>query len=80
MRDAGALCNVDVLPWDCWGAVPREDELNDEARCAWFDRLAALTQEPDRSFAELRRLCQEDPRLRVQETVRNAVRRRDEPL
>jgi hypothetical protein len=80
IRDAAALGNVEVLPWDCWGAMPRAYEPIDEVRCDLFDRLAALTQEPDTSFPELRRLCQEDPRLRVQETVRNAVRNRDEPL
>jgi hypothetical protein len=80
MRDAVALGNVEVLPWDCWGAMPRAHEPIDEARRGWFDRLAALTQEPDASLPELLRLCQEDRRLRLPGTVRNAVRRRDEPL
>ncbi len=80
MRDAAALANVEVLPWDCWGAMPREGEPIDEERCALFDRVAALTQEPDGAFPELLRLSQEDRRLRVPATVRNAVRRRDEPL
>jgi hypothetical protein len=80
MRDAAALGNVELLPWDCWGAMPREDETIDESCRALFDRLAALTQSPDGSFAELQRLCQEDGRLRVPPTVRNAVRMRDEPI
>jgi hypothetical protein len=80
MRDAAALGNIELLPWDCWGAMPSEDEPIDESRCALFDRLAALTRSPDSSFAELQRLCQDDSRLRVPATVRNAVRMRDEPL
>ena len=52
----------------------------DEQRCALFDRLAKLTQAPDASRTELLRLCQTDERLRVPETVRNAVRDREEPL
>jgi Transglutaminase-like superfamily len=80
MRDAAALCNIELLPWDCWGAMPQADEPIDESRSALFDRLAALTQSPDSSFAELRRLCRQDSRLRVPATVRNAVRMRDEPL
>jgi Transglutaminase-like superfamily len=80
MRDAAALGNLELLPWDCWGAMPTEDEAMGQARCALFDRLAALTQEPDRAFAELRGLVQDDDRLRVPPVVRNAVRRRDEPV
>jgi hypothetical protein len=80
MRDAAALGNIELLPWDCWGAMPQADEPIDESRCGLFDRLAALTQSPDSSFAELQRMCRQDSRLRVPATVRNAVRGRDELL
>jgi hypothetical protein len=80
MRDAAALGNIELLPWDCWGAMPEADEPIDESRCALFDRLATLTQSPDSSFAELQRLCRQDSRLRVPAAVRNAVRMRDELL
>jgi Transglutaminase-like superfamily len=80
MRDAAALGNLEVLPWDCWGAMPEEDEAIGDARCALFDRLAALTQWPDRAFDELRGLVRDDDRLRVPPVVHNAVRQRDEPL
>jgi Transglutaminase-like superfamily len=80
MRDAAALGNLEVLPWDCWGAMPDEDETIGDARGALFDRLAALTQSPDRAFAELRGLVRDDERLRVPTVVHNAVRQRDEPL
>jgi hypothetical protein len=80
MRDAAALGNLELLPWDCWGAMPKAYEPIDEARCALFDRLATLTHAPGDSFAELLGLCRADERLRVPATVRNAVRDRDEPL
>jgi len=80
MRDAAALGNLELLPWDCWGAMPEADEAIGDARCALFDRVAALTQAPDSGFAELRRLVREDDRLRVPAVVHNAVRRRDEPV
>jgi hypothetical protein len=80
MRDAAALGNTEVLPWDCWGAMPKENEPIDETRCVLFDRLASLTQTPDASRTALLRLCQTDERLRVPATVRNAVRGCDEPL
>ena len=80
MRDAAALGNLELLPWDCWGAMPAEDEAIGDARGALFDRLAALTRAPDRRFDELRRLVQDDDRLRVPPMVRNALRQRDEPV
>jgi hypothetical protein len=51
-----------------------EDPIDPEL-AALFDRLAALTQAPDASLADLRQLC-EDDRLRVPPEVRNAVRGR----
>jgi hypothetical protein len=80
MRDAAALGNLELLPWDCWGAMPAPDEPIDEDRNALFDRLAALTQAPDTTFADLRQLCQDDDRLRVPLTVHNALRGRDEAV
>ena len=80
MRDAAALGNLELLPWDCWGAMPDEDEVIGDSRCALFDRLAALTQAPDRAFDELRQLVRDDDRLRVPPSVHNAVRHRDEPV
>jgi hypothetical protein len=80
MRDAAALGNVELLPWDVWGAMPGpEDEIGDDL-AALFDRLAELTLDPDARVAELRQLCQEDERLRVPPKVRNAVRDRYEPI
>jgi hypothetical protein len=80
MRDAAALDNLELLPWDGWSAMPGpEDKINDELR-ALYDRLAALTQAPDANLAELRALCREDDRLRVPPTVHNYARQRHETL
>ena len=80
IRDAAALGNTEVLPWDCWGAMPEENEPVGEAGCALFGRLAALTLAPDDHHTELLRLCQTDEALRVPATVWNALRGHDEPL
>jgi hypothetical protein len=79
MRDAAALASIELLPWDCWGAMPMPDTLISSDDYVLFDRLAALTQTPDSAFAQLRELCQDD-RLRVPPVVRNAVRQRDEAI
>ncbi|MCA2213027.1 transglutaminase domain-containing protein [Jidongwangia harbinensis] len=74
-RDAAALTGVEVLPWDCWGVMPEPTDPVDEAL---FDRLAELTREP--SVDELSRFLRDDERVRVPDTVRNALRQRQEPL
>jgi hypothetical protein len=80
MRDAAALCNIELLPWDCWGAMPKPEDTIGSELALLFDRLAALTETPDVSHAELDQLCREDKRLRVPSAVRNAARNRDELL
>ena len=79
MRDAAALRNIELLPWDCWGAMPTPEDPIGSELAALFDQLAALTQTPDASAAQLRQLCQDD-RLRVPPAVRNHLRDRDEVL
>lgn len=80
MRDAAALVNVELLPWDVWGAMPGPAEPIGEDLCVFFDRLAALTADPDANFAELARTLRDDERVRVPGKVRNVVRGRDEAV
>ncbi|HEY7294320.1 MAG TPA: transglutaminase-like domain-containing protein [Dehalococcoidia bacterium] len=80
IRDVAALNNMEMLPWDVWGAMPRADEPLAAEQLAYFDHLAALTHEPDAAFAELRSLYQSDDRLRVPATVFNAVLNRTEAV
>jgi hypothetical protein len=70
MRDAAALENVEVLPWDLWGAMPEPEDVVD---MELFDALAAATTVPDDTVGERRRLMA-DERLRVPSKVRSAAR------
>jgi hypothetical protein len=81
MRDAAALLNMELLPGDTWGAMPRPGDPVGDDLAVLFDRLAALTQAPDaaRPDGELRQLCDDD-RLRVPASVRNAARDRLEEV
>jgi hypothetical protein len=79
MRDGAALLNVELLPWDCWGAMPTPADAIGPDLAGLFDQLATVTLAPDDSMAELRRLYA-DERLRVPATVRNALRDREEPI
>ncbi|HUA27613.1 MAG TPA: transglutaminase-like domain-containing protein [Streptosporangiaceae bacterium] len=80
VRDAAALDNRELLPWDVWGAMPGPDDKIDEDLTALFDRLAALTQAPDVNLGALRALVRGDERLRVPATVHNYLRQRDETI
>lgn len=79
LRDAAALLGTELLPWDCWGAMPRPEEPIDAQSLQLFDHLAELTTSPDQSFDELRQLGQDD-RLKVPAQVYNAVRDRRETI
>lgn len=68
LRDFAALNNMEMLPWDMWGAMAREDQGLD---LPLFDRLTELDAE--RRFGEIRALYREDERLRVPSTVFNAI-------
>lgn len=68
IRDVAALNNLEMLPWDVWGAMCRQDS---ELDLAFFDRMATISREPDAHVAELSALyC--DKRVSVPGTVFNA--------
>ena len=80
IRDFAALNKVETLPWDVWGAMPRPDATLDANEHAYFDRLAALTSDPDANPDELRQLYESDEGLRAPSTVFNALLQRPEAL
>lgn len=80
VRDVAALNNMEMLPWDVWGAMPRPpDEPISDERAEFFDRLTRLTDRPDDTFEELRYAYRDDG-VRVPATVRNSVLGRDEAV
>jgi hypothetical protein len=79
MRDLAALNKVEVLPWDVWGAQPKEGEKLSPDQIKLFDTIADMTTDPDRNFDELRTTYEHDD-LRVPATVFNALRERMEEI
>ena len=77
LRDFAALNNMELLPWDVWGAMPRPGE---DIQFALFDSLATLCAAPDAHCTELRLLYQTDARLRVPAQVFNYLKKRMEPV
>jgi hypothetical protein len=80
VRDVAALNNMEMLPWDVWGAMGQPGTELRPDQLAYFDRLATMTHDADASFAELRRLYETDPGLTVHGTVFNAVRNQPEEV
>ena len=73
IRDVAALNKTEVLVWDVWGAMPKPDTKLDARQLKYFDRLAALTRDPDASFAELMALYRDDEGVRVPPVVFNVI-------
>jgi hypothetical protein len=80
LRDVAALNNMEMLPWDGWGMMPGPQGRLRDDQLALLDRLAAITQAPDASFAELRRLYEGEEGVRVPATVFNWVLNRPETV
>jgi hypothetical protein len=80
IRDLAALNKMEMLQWDSWGAMPRPDESISGDQLAFFDRIAALTRDPDASFGEWRSLYETDDGLRVPPSVFNALLNRAESV
>ena len=76
IRDVAALNNHEMLPWDVWGAMVRNDA---ELDLPLIDRLAELSHAPDEHPAELQ-AAYEDRRIAVPGTVFNAVLNRPDPV
>lgn len=77
LRDVAALSNLEMLPWDCWGAMPQPGETPDAAQVDLFDQLARVTRDPNIDLASLAAYNSDD-RVRVPQTVFNAVLDREE--
>jgi hypothetical protein len=73
IRDVAALNKMEVLVWDVWGGMPKPDSRLDARQLKYFDGLAALTNNPDASFADLMTLYRDDERLRVPPVVFNVI-------
>jgi hypothetical protein len=74
VRDAAALAGVQALPWDVWGAMPREPRALGEEEVVFFDGLADMKEE------DLKGIYEKDDRIRAPATVFNAIRNRPEAL
>ncbi len=73
VRDAASLNKMEMLMWDGWGGMVAPDENVPDDKLDFFDRLAALTRNPDASFEDIQAFYQADERLRVPPVVFNSL-------
>ncbi len=71
VRDVASLNKMELLPWDVWGLMPAPDEENSPEDLAFLDELAALTAGDVPEFERVRRMYEEDSRLRVPQVIRS---------
>jgi len=80
IRDVAALNKNEALVWDVWGAMPQPNAEMDTKQLKYFDRLAALTRDPDATFDELIALYRDDKNLQVPPVVFNVITNRPEAV
>jgi len=65
IRDVAALNKMELLPWDSWGLIERNDKDVTADELTFLDHVAELTQGDVPEFQAVRALYESDERLRV---------------
>jgi hypothetical protein len=68
VRDVASLNKIELLPWDCWGIIEKE-QVDDPADLAFLDKLAELTAWDIPDMESVQRLYETDPRLTMDGTI-----------
>ncbi len=71
LRDLASLNKVELLPWDGWGLIDREDKDLSADDLSLLDHVAALTVDDNSVFAEMRTLYENDARLCVPSVIKS---------
>ena len=69
IRDVAALCKVELLPWDSWGAMAEDLSEKTEEELARIDAAAELTSAAEPDVPAIRALFTGDDGFRVPETI-----------
>jgi hypothetical protein len=72
IRDVASLNKIELLPWDCWGIIEKE-QLDDPADLAFLDNLAELTAGDVPDMETVQKLYETDPRLTMNGIIHSYV-------
>ncbi len=64
-RDFLALNKIEILPWDGWGLLYKDEAQVTEDDRAFLDRIAAMTTAGDAAFAQIRSVYENDARVHL---------------
>jgi hypothetical protein len=65
VRDFLALLKIEILPWDCWGIIDKDEAALTAEDLVLLDRLAELTAASHDQLPVLQSLYEADDRLRM---------------
>ena len=70
-RDVASLNKIELLPWDCWGIVDKDETALTPEDMASLDAMAALTMDAVPEFPEVREAFETDDRWSVPPVIRS---------
>ena len=65
VRDLLSLNRIEILPWDGWGLIAKEEQDISAEDIELLDRVATLTLAGNEAFSEVRSTYKNDDRLRI---------------
>jgi hypothetical protein len=71
IRDLASLNKTELLPWDCWGLIDKDEAQITPEDLALLDQVAALRTRDNDAFAELRTIYQRNDDLSVPAVIRS---------
>jgi hypothetical protein len=74
IRDFASLNKVELLPWDAWGLIDRDDKSITDSDVSLLDEVAVLSQNGNDAFADVRNLYLGSDSLRVPRFVKSYTR------
>ena len=74
IRDLGSLNKMELLPWDGWGLIDKDEKSITEAEMALLDQVAAITLGDNSRFGEMQSIYENDARLRVPTRIRSYLK------
>ena len=74
IRDFASLNKMELLPWDSWGLMERDEKELSKSDMSLLDETAAITQADNSRFDEIQSLYQNNANLRVPPVIRSYLR------
>ena len=71
IRDFASLNKVELLPWDAWGLIDKDDKSITDSDVSLLDKVAVLSQKGNDALAEVRNLYLGNDSLRVPRFIKS---------